>query len=324
MNPAEIIKKKALELGFDKVGITSTEEFDLLQFFEKRFSRGYHAQMNFLKKSLKERLTPQLYLPWAKSIICVGKNYYKRAKGSIPFARFALDVDYHITIGEGLSKLCEFIEKNWAGQTKLCVDTSPVLEKHLAARAGLGWIGKNTLLISRDFGPWLHLGEIFTEIELTPDNPTASYCGRCQRCIKACPTGAIVEPYMLDARKCIAYLTLSYKGIISPEICCMMGDKIFGCDICLEVCPWTRFAKGEEIKTEFDIMSLAKLSQSRFEEIFDKTPVARRGYTQFLRNIAVALGNTKNRDAIPLLKNLINSPFDVVREHSKWALSNLE
>src|SRR4051812_2639686 len=238
------IKEHARSLGFDLVGITSASPSQYRDYFRQWLDDGQHGTMEYLAKRFEERTDPATYLPGAKSVVCVAMNYHvpvapSRDEAAGRIAQYALGDDYHELIRPRLHQLADFIKQLAPdAQTKACVDTAPVMEKELAARAGVGWLGKNTCIINPHIGSWLFLGEVVTTLDLPHDEPAIDRCGTCTRCIDACPTGAITEPYKLDARKCISYLTIEHRSDIDPTLVPQMGDWLYGCDICQDVCPW--------------------------------------------------------------------------------------
>jgi len=310
MDKAELtreIKRKAIELGFSKVGIAKAQELKdeaikLSQWLERR----YEADMEWMRKSFEKRINPALVLPGAKSIISVALNYFQKLpqtqKDEGKISIYALGIDYHIVLKSKLEKLRQFILNLAPGaNAKVYVDTGPVMEKVWATKAGIGWIGKNSNLITREFGSWVFLGEIITDIELEYDEPMADFCGKCTRCITACPTEAIVEPYVVDSNKCISYWTIEYKGNEFPDD---LGKKfnnlIFGCDICQEVCPWNlKFQKETEVE-EFKPFSynlnpkltdLSKLTEEQFKSNYKLSPIKRAKFHGFIRNVKNAIKN---------------------------------
>ena len=243
---AERVKRQALGLGFDLVGIAPAVPSAWGGYLREWLAQGQAGEMKYLAARFDERADPSRYLPGARSVVCVAINYYVPLE-DIPenqvgphgrIARYALGDDYHELIKTQLHALADWLRQAVPGaQTKACVDTAPVMEKELATRAGIGWLGKNACLINPRIGSWLLLGEIVTTIELPPDEPEADHCGTCTRCIDACPTGAITAPYQLDARRCISYLTIEHRGEIADELKPKMGDWLYGCDVCQDVCP---------------------------------------------------------------------------------------
>lgn len=333
----EQIKSKALALGFDLAGITPAEPPASFAQFERWLAEGRHGEMAYLARNAERRTDPRQLLPGAKSIVVVACNYH--AAGPTPeagqgrVARYALGDDYHEVIGGKLAVLIEAIRTLVPGaQAKVCVDTAPVLERAMAQRAGLGWIGKNTMLLHRRFGQWLFLGEVLLDVALRPDAPeTRDGCGRCARCIAACPTGAIVAPHELDARRCISYLTIELKGAISPELRPLIGNRVFGCDDCLEVCPWNRFAQqareaGFSPRTDLatpDLVGLLEVDEETFQRRFAGSPILRVKRRGLLRNVCIALGNAGDLRAVPALERALEDAEPLVREHAAWALERI-
>jgi epoxyqueuosine reductase len=241
---AAAVKRRARELGFELVGIAPAHPSRYREYLRRWLDEGQGGAMEYLGNRFGERTDPGVYLPGVASVICVAMNYYVRldepAEGEVRgrVARYALGVDYHEIIKDRLHELADWLRETAGGLTKSAVDTAPVMEKELAARAGVGWQGKNTCTINERVGSWLLLGEILTTLPLPHDEPATDRCGTCRRCLDACPTGALTGPYQLDARKCISYLTIEHRGEIEPELAGQMGDWLYGCDICQDVCPW--------------------------------------------------------------------------------------
>ncbi|HOV99128.1 MAG TPA: tRNA epoxyqueuosine(34) reductase QueG [Bacteroidota bacterium] len=302
------IKSKAKEIGFSKVGIVRIEPLEiegkrLLEWLE----RGYHADMEWMNRNKEIRINPLANFPTAKSIVCVALDYFTPVEQTddsncAKISRYALGEDYHIIVMEKLQTLFDEIKKLAPScQGKLYVDTGAVMEKVWAARAGLGWIGKNTNLISKDFGSWLFLGEIILDIELECDVPMKNYCGKCRACIEACPTGAFVDEYVLDANRCISYLTIEHRGEIPEELGAKFQQWIFGCDVCQNVCPWNRFARPTQERGFYPrnqlinpkITELLSLSEKDFSSLFKNSPVKRAKFQGFRRNLE-AIQNSKS------------------------------
>jgi len=240
---AAAVKRHARELGFDLVGIAPVQRSQRADYFRDWLSSSQNGEMKYLAARFDERTDPAVYLPGAASVVCVAMNYFvpleasPTAQGRI--ARYALGDDYHEVFKPRLHALADWLKAQAPdAQTRCAVDTAPVMEKELAARAGVGWMGKNTCIINPRIGSWLFLGEVLTTLALTPDEAAEDRCGTCTRCIEACPTGAITAPYQLDARKCISYLTIEHRGEIQPDLQNKMGDWLYGCDVCQDVCPW--------------------------------------------------------------------------------------
>jgi epoxyqueuosine reductase len=343
------IKSRARAIGFDLVGITTAQSPQHSRQFQDWLADKFHGEMAYMERNAGKRIDPSKVLPDARSVVVVGMNYYadeptpSPSKGGeqqsgIPsaggergvgdcgrIARYAAGMrDYHEVMGEKLKQLAEFI----GGDAKWYVDTGPILERDLAQRAGIGFIGKHTNLISRQLGNWIFIGEILTNLELPADEPKREYCGTCRRCIDACPTRAIVAPYRLDARLCISYLTIELKGSIPVELRPLIGDRVFGCDDCLEVCPWNRFARESPVR-EFQRRELPALTEflswdeAKFNAFFAGTPICRIKRRGFLRNVCVALGNIGDESSLPALERVLLDPEPLVREHAAWAIERI-
>ena len=292
-----------------------------------------------MPRTAEVRRDPTKLMPWATSVVSVGMNYQtpcKRVEGEGTkgwISRYAWGDDYHDIMKERLERLLESIRAESLApvEGRVFVDSGPVLERALAAAAGIGWIGKNTMLISPQKGSWFFLGELFLNIELEFDRPIRDRCGSCDLCLKACPTGAFVGPYVLDARRCISYLTIELKTAIPRHLRPLMGNHIFGCDVCQEVCPYNVKAMPTEEKAYApregllapDLIPLLSLSEGEFKRRFRGTPVLRVKRRGFLRNVAVALGNIKDKEAVPALSKALDDPEALVRRHAAWALGRI-
>lgn len=323
------IAAHARSLGFDVVGFTTAAPPPHAAAFARWLAAGWHGEMQYLARRAAERLDPARLLPGARSVIVVAQNSAPAASaanvpGSGRVARYAqAATDYHITMGARLEQLAALI-RQLGGLAKWYVDTGPVLERDLAQRAGIGFVGKHTNLISRQWGNWLLLGEVVTTLELPADPPEREYCGACTRCLRACPTGAIVGPYQLDARRCISYLTVELKGSIPVELRPLIGERIFGCDDCLEACPWNRFARPAVIPRPWPLLvEMLRWDERRFSAFFRHSPVARLKHRRFLRNLCVVAGNQRNAAARPALERLAAAADPLIREHAAWALARL-
>ncbi len=321
MGLAGRIKARARELGFEKAGIARAGPLPRAAFLHDWLREGFHGGMAFMARAAEAREDLRKRFPWARSVLCVAKNYRApgRAEG---ISRYAWGEDYHDLMAEPLRELCGIV----GGRAKGFVDTSAVMEKLWAREAGLGWQGKHSNLVARDLGSWFFLGGILTDLELEPDAPhTRDYCGTCTRCIDACPTGAITTPYVVDSRRCIAYLTIEHRGTIPPELRPLLGNHVFGCDLCLEACPWNKFSKETPERgfraREGDLLRF--LSREEFDLRAAGTPLKRATYAGFLRNVAVALGNKGDRAAVPELEKGLAHEEPLVREHAAWALEKL-
>ncbi|HID87781.1 MAG TPA: tRNA epoxyqueuosine(34) reductase QueG [Anaerolineae bacterium] len=336
----ETIKERAHDLGFDLVGVAPARPSQHGEFLADWLARGYAGTMGYLQRNVERRLDPRQALPGARSIVAVGMNY--STAGDQPadpshgrISCYAWGDDYHDLIEARLRELLGFIQRE-AGREihgRVYVDTGPVLEREVASRAGLGWIGKNTNLIHPRWGSWLFLGEILLDIELAPDEPwAADRCGTCIRCLEACPTGALVAPRVLDARRCISYLTIELKGSIPRDLRPPMGNWIFGCDLCQEVCPWNRRSARPTGEWAFwpregldapPLLSLMGMDDEEFRSRFRGSPIKRVRRRGLLRNVAVALGNWGDEAAVPALARALDDPEPLVREHAAWALGRI-
>jgi len=343
---AEKVKALARELGFELAGVTSARPTIESLFYPQWVEQGFAAEMDYLKGRRGEmRADPRSLLASAQSVICVGMVYNTDLPYSTEvecgdrgwISRYAWGEDYHDVLKQKLHKLVERLREE-AGpfDYKVCVDTSPLLERAYAHRAGLGWIGQNTCLISEQLGSWVFLGEVLTSLELEIDQPAPFRCGTCTRCIEACPTGAIVPTgqtggpaYALDSNRCISYWNIELRGRIPEENRAEAGANLFGCDICQDVCPWNRDAArtdAEQFQPKNELPSLAELAaltEKEFSERFKHAPIERARYRGFLRNVAVAMGNSGERKFLERLKILAESPDPVIQEHAEWAIGRL-
>lgn len=339
------VKRHAVELGFDLVGVSREIAPGQAQAYRAWVEAGYQGQMAYLSRpdAQARRADMRLTLPQAASVVSVGVSYfvkdlppeirYDPARGLI--ARYAWGRDYHEVLTPRLQALGEFLaqESGTPVMSRAYVDTGPLLERDLAQQAGLGFTGRNTMLINPDWGSYLFLGELITTAELESDLPDSrGTCGRCTRCLGACPTEAFVAPYVLDARRCISYLTIELKGPIPRELRPLMGNWIFGCDVCQEVCPWTRkFSRATRepaFRPELEMVApplipLMELTPEGFRKRFEHSPVWRAKRRGLLRNVAVALGNWGNGAALPALRAALGDTEPLVRGHAAWALGRL-
>jgi epoxyqueuosine reductase len=328
------IKKRAEELGLDVCGVTSADPVRHAAFYRQWTADGRAGEMQWLTRDPDRRTHPRTVLPGARSIIVAGLNYWQaQPAGRGRIARYALGDDYHPLLLEKLEALAAEVVGTGAA-AKIYVDTGPVLEKPLAGRAGVGWQGKSTMLIHPRLGPWLLLGEIITTLELELDAPMRDHCGSCSRCIAACPTGAITAPYQLDARRCIAYLTIELKGSIPVELRPLIGDRIYGCDECLEVCPWNRFAqttrearflaRAADDNGRDRLHALLEISAIEFKRRFAQSPILRVKRRGLLRNVCVVLGNIGTAEDLPALRRAAAHEEPLVREHATWAIGQVQ
>ncbi len=335
------IRQRALELGFDDCRFTTAAPPASAEKFQNWLAGKQHGEMAWLERSAPKRIDPQKVLPGAKSIICLAASYEieipnseLRTPNSGFVARYARFTDYHEVLGERLKTLTEFVNQLGGDGTRSLwyVDTGPLLERDFAQRAGLGFIGKHTNVISRQLGNWIFLAEIITTLELAPDAAEKNHCGKCVRCITACPTNAITAPFQLDARRCISYLTIELKGPIPVELRPAIGNRIFGCDDCLAACPWNRFAReGKMMKAHVrpelaapDLIELLQLDEAGFKSRFAGTPILRTKRRGLLRNVCVALGNTGDESALPALQKAAGDAEPLIAEHARWAIMQIE
>jgi epoxyqueuosine reductase len=337
---AASIKQWARDLGFDQAGISDTElgdsESRLMQWLED----GHHGEMSYMAGHGRKRSRPESLVPGTLRVICVRMNYWPDESALAPetvlrhsgigyVARYALGRDYHKVLRKRLQKLADRIEKEVGPfGYRAFADSAPVMEKPLAEKSGLGWIGKHTNLINKSAGSWFFLGELYTDLPLPVDEPATDHCGTCRACIDACPTGAIVAPYRLDARRCVSYLTIELRGSIPENLRPLMGNRIFGCDDCQAVCPWNRFARRTDqddfnprtAVTDRDLVWFTGWSEEDFHRHTAGSAIRRAGYEGFLRNVAVALGNASTSTMVlQALDQLCRHPSALVREHAEWA-----
>jgi epoxyqueuosine reductase len=292
------IKRRARELGFDLAGITDARLSQYRDYLRKWLDDGQGGTMSWLHKRFEERTDPAVYVPGAKSVICVAINYFAGdAAGGV--ARYARGDDYHDIIKTKLYALADWLRGQADCQTKIGVDTAPIMEKELAARAGIGWLGKNCCINNENIASWILLGEIITTLELPPDDPAIDRCGTCTRCIDSCPTGAITAPYQLDARKCISYLTIEHREAIEPALQAQMGDWLFGCDICQQVCPWNgRSPLTSEIAftprfTSLDPANVLEWSEEEYRVGLKGSAMKRVKLPMLQRNAEIVLNNRR-------------------------------
>lgn len=333
------IKSQALELGFSDCVIAKPDAQAELPRLKKYLELGYHADMHYLAENLEKRADPSLLIPNTRSIICVRMDYLVEtprprhiplAPNHAIIARYARGRDYHKTMRGLLKQLAQRIQSRVGDfESRPFADSAPIFEKSLAENAGMGWTGKHTLLIHRSSGSFFVLGELFTSLDLPFDEPTTKHCGSCSACLDICPTQAIVEPYLLDAGKCIAYLTIEYKGIIPTELRAPIGNRVFGCDDCQLICPWNSFAKTTTVsdfypRHQLDQLTLLDLWQWDEVTFLAKTegsPIRRTGYQSFMRNIAIGLGNAPF--SAQILHALTQPPVpqdEIVQVHIDWAI----
>lgn len=326
--------------GFDIVKITTPDATPLAAGrLDEALKAGHHASMAWMSDTATRRATPSALWPEVRSIIMLGINYgpdtnpldglAHKDKGLISV--YAQHRDYHDLVKGKLKQVAGRLASKTGAQVKVFVDTAPVMEKPLAQSAGLGWQGKHTNLVSTEFGSWLFLGSIFTDMKLTPDAPEQDHCGSCQSCLDICPTDAFPAPYKLDARRCISYLTIEHKGPIPIEFRKPIGNRIYGCDDCLAVCPWNKFAQQssqaklrarDDLKSP-DLVELASLDDATFRKLFSGSPVKRIGRNNFLRNTLIAIGNSAMPDMAPHAEQHLTDDNPTVRGAAVWAMRQL-
>jgi epoxyqueuosine reductase len=334
------IKAKALELGFDQFGITAASTSDsVIEGFRNFIKLGRHASLDWLAERMHQREHPQGLWPEAKSVIMLGVNYGPKddprllldQKNIANISVYARGKDYHDIIKKRLKALARWMVPAYGCDLKVFVDTAPVPEKPLAVSAGLGWQGKHTNMVSTEFGSWLFLGAIYTDMEIAPDRPHRDQCGSCSACLDACPTDAFPAPYEIDAGRCISYLTIEHKGPIPDEFREAMGNRIYGCDDCLAACPWNKFAQVSSeaafhARVELgapELGDLVALDDKSFRQVFSGSPIKRIGRNRFVRNVLTAIGNSGDAKYLPAVTKLITDEDEVVRDAANWARSRL-
>jgi epoxyqueuosine reductase len=334
------IRARALALGFDAVGfapaVAAPEAGARLGEF---LAAGMHGDMGWLAAKAERRRSPHGLWPEARAVVVLGMNYGPDHDPMIALARrdratlsvYARNRDYHDVVKSRLKALGRWLVETLGGQVKVFVDTAPVMEKPLAASAGIGWQGKHTNLVSREFGSWLFLGEVFTTLDLPADAPEIDHCGACRNCLDVCPTAAFPAPYRLDATRCISYLTIEHQGHIAREFRAAMGNRIYGCDDCLAVCPWNKFARPTaepRLIARADLTApllaeLAALDDAGFRRLFAGSAVKRTGRDRFVRNVLIAIGNSGDASLAPAALDRLDDAAPLVRAMAVWALSRL-
>ncbi len=325
--------------GFSLAGIAAATAAETEAAFQDWLTEGRHGEMGYMADRPERRSRPQSLWPDCGSILVVGKSYrwsaqddprvHDPSRGRI--ARYAQGDDYHEVLRKDLTAMKLWCERAKGVAARVYIDTGPLLERDLAARAGLGWFGKNTMLLDRRHGSYFFLGALLLNVALPPDAAVSAHCGTCARCLDVCPTGAFVGPYVLDARRCISYLTIEHRGPIPHDLRPLIGNWIFGCDLCQEVCPWNRkSAFGDDPRlapraglTAPELIPFLKMSEADFRSRFRKSAVRRATYGMFLRNVCVALGNSGDAAAVPALIEALTQPEELVRGHAAWALGSI-
>lgn len=334
MNLERQIKDKAAAIGFSHAGICAVGPEEQVPNLQEWLERSYHGQLKYMenpKRGMPSRVTPGI-----RTMVVVGLNYRWKDGADAPqeamISKYAWSADYHDVMKPMLEDLAGFIQGLAEGVTaRVYVDTGPVVEKHWAQKAGIGWIGKHTNILGVRGSSWLFLGEILTDLPLQPDTPAADHCGTCDRCIEACPTRAIVAPYVLDARLCISYLTIELRGSIPVELRPAIGNRIFGCDDCQDVCPWNRYAYAGDPRftPRVEVLSATlgeylSMTPEEFRKRFKGTNVLRAKYRGFIRNCLVAAGNSGRRDLLAVVRRYLDSEDEMLREHAQWAFDRLD
>ena len=334
------IRAQARAEGFDLVRVARIDKSSIVHRDLTSFlAEGRHGTMDWMARTAEKRAAPSHLWPEAKSLVVVASNYApvddprialaRRTRGTISV--YAQGDDYHDVMKAKLKRLAQFVTTRFNADAKIFVDTAPVMEKPLAQAAGIGWQGKHTNLVSREFGSWLFLGSLFTTLALAPDAADQDHCGHCKRCLDACPTNAFSAPYRIDARRCISYLTIEYKGHIAPEFREAMGNRIYGCDDCLAVCPWNKFAQvaqearfhaRDELRAP-SLVELATLDDVKFRALFRGSPIKRIGRDRFVRNVLIAIGNSGDIALAETARSLLDDASPIVRAMAVWALSQL-
>jgi len=337
---AEQVKSLALEAGFSVVRVTRCDDpwaaSDKLRAF---VGEGRHGSMTWMEETLERRVHPTAMWADAKSAVVVGLDYgpeqdplgILERKDEAAISVYAQNKDYHDLIKKRLKRFAGAFHRETGEEVKVFVDTAPLMEKPLAHQSGLGWQGKHTNLVSREFGSWLFLGVMLTAADLEPDTPETDHCGSCRSCLEACPTQAFPAPYQIDARRCISYLTIENKDPIPHEFRTAMGNRIYGCDDCLAVCPWNKFARvsqevafhPRESLTGPKLIELAALDDPGFREFFRGSPIKRIGRDRFIRNVLIALGNSDDLASVPVVLDRLDDPSPLVRGAAIWALGGL-
>ncbi len=335
------IRKKSFETGFDCIAIThASDNRDLFPRLQSFIDNHYHGSMTWMETRKDERSKPKSLWSEARSVIMLGMNYgpdhnpltslENKSRGNISV--YAQNNDYHDLIKKKLKIIARWLVDAHGGDVKVFVDTAPVMEKPLAQQAGLGWQGKHTNLVSRDFGSWLFLGSIFTSLTLENAQPGQDHCGSCTNCLDICPTNAFPAPYQLDARRCISYLTIEHKGSIPEEFRKPMGNRIYGCDDCLAVCPWNKYASvtdepGLQPRDSIRASNLKHyltFSDQEFRTFFSKSPIKRIGRDRFIRNVLIAAGNSDDKSLCEPIAQHLKDPDETIVETAQWALKQFD
>jgi len=336
----EAIREKALAAGFDDAGFaTAVDDGSSGTHLAAFLARGLHGDMDWMARTAERRASPRALWAEARSVVVLGASYAPADDPLASLARrdratvsvYARGRDYHDVLKKRLKGLGRWMADTYACSVKVFVDTAPVMEKPLAARAGIGWQGKHTNLVSRRLGSWFFLGEVFTTLDIPPDTPATDLCGTCDRCRDACPTDALAQPYRIEPRRCVSYLTIEHKGVIAPELRAAMGNRIYGCDDCLAACPWNKFsaptadnsfAARDELAAP-RLADLVRLDDAGFRHLFAGSPIKRTGRDRFVRNVLIAIGNSGDASLADAARERLGDASPVVRGMAVWALSRL-
>ncbi|MEJ6389863.1 tRNA epoxyqueuosine(34) reductase QueG [Gymnodinialimonas ulvae] len=337
----EALRREALDAGFAKMGICRPDAVpELGERLAAFVAAGYHGQMGWMAERMHWRGAPDALWPEAKSVVMLAEPYTPdadplvalKAQDRATISVYAQNRDYHDLVKKRLKRVGRWLLSRVPGeQIKVFVDTAPVMEKPLAQAAGLGWQGKHTNLLARDLGNWFFLGAIFTSVELPPDTPQEDHCGSCTACLDICPTDAFPAPFRLDARKCISYLTIEHKGPVDTALRSKMGNRIYGCDDCLAVCPWNKFAQtARDIRYDPrpelqspELTDLARLDDAGFRALFSGSPIKRIGRDRFVRNVLYAIGNSGKPALADAARGLVDDPDEAVADAARWAVERL-
>ena len=339
MDLKQAIRAQAQAAGFNDVGFCDAKtDPDNRANLEKYLDQGRHGDMGWMAEHVNRRVAPQGIWPEARSVIVLAMTYGPAEfdamdqgdRGNISI--YARGRDYHDLVKKRLKRVARWLVADHDCQVKVFVDTAPVMEKPLAMRAGLGWQGKHTNLVSRQLGSWFFLGEIFTTLEIPPDRPEADHCGSCRACQDACPTDALADPYKMNAKRCISYLSIEHKGTIDADLADAMGNHVYGCDDCLAACPWNKFATPTTEDaflpraelTAPRLADLAALNDTDFRDFFSGSPIKRTGRDRFVRNVLIAMANSGDKTLIPAAQNLVDDSSDLVRDAARRAVSRLD
>ncbi len=342
MSLTQAIKQQAQKLGFELVGVAPVGPVPELNFYKKWIEDGHAGEMTYLQRNAEKKLDIKLVVPEAKSVLVCGKIYHTDKPLSVAcgdvtrgwISRYGWGDDYHDILTKKLFDLVDFLKSETGEQTlgRVYTDTGPIIDRVYAKYAGIGWYGKNTCIINQEKGSWFFLGEIITNLELEYDEPAPDRCGSCQRCIDACPTDALLEPYLLDARRCISYLTIELKGAIPESMRDGIGNHIYGCDICQDVCPWNK--KAEQTTEAYfmprqglfnpDLTEVGSWTMEDFRLYLRRNPIKRTKFRGLMRNVAVAMGNSGKQLFLPVLRQMAKSDEPLITEHAVWAINKIE